>query len=239
MLGCGATLAGLRDVTVLHVTDGAPRDGADAVRHGFANPADYAAARRREAESALLLVGVPARRLANLGIADQEVSRHLAGVTEALAPRLCGADIVLTHAFEGGHSDHDAVAYAVQAALRSCGPTACPTVIEMPFYHGDATGWVRQRFLPHPEAGPEDVRNLDDGARSLKAAMIAAHASQADTLRSFEASEERFRRAPAYDFLQRPHDGPLLYERHGWNLTWPDWCARVKAADAALDRGAA
>lgn len=238
VLGCGATLAGLRDVAVLHVTDGAPRNGGDAARHGFTGPADYAAARRREAEAALSLAGVPARRLASLGIADQEVSYHLVGVTEALASRLRDVDVVFTHAFEGGHSDHDAVAFAVQSAVRSCDLPARPTVIEMPFYFGDATGWVRQRFLPHPKAGPEEVRHLDDGERALKAAMVAAHASQGDTLRSFVLGQERFRRAPAYDFLQRPHGGPLLYERHGWNLTWPDWCARVTAAAAARDEAA-
>ena len=40
VLGCGALLARLSTIRVIHVTDGAPRDGDDAGRHGFATPAD-------------------------------------------------------------------------------------------------------------------------------------------------------------------------------------------------------
>ena len=69
--------------------------------------------------------------------------------------------------------------------------------------------------------------------------MIAAHASQRETLASFALDAERFRPAPAYDFARRPHAGPLLYERHGWNLTWDGWTDRVAAARADLGLAAA
>ncbi|HEX4764666.1 MAG TPA: PIG-L family deacetylase [Lichenihabitans sp.] len=233
VLGCGACLAAFRDARIVHVTDGAPRDGADAARHGFAGRADYAAARRREAEAALALAGVPAARLASLGIGDQEASLNLVLAARALVPMLAKADVVLTHAFEGGHCDHDATAFAVHAARRLCG--AKPDLFEMPFYYGDAQGWVRRRFLPHPDAGPISLRLLRPAERDRKARMVAAHRTQAETLRDFDLDREDFRRAPAYDFLERPHDGPLLYERHGWNLDWPSWCARVAAARTALD----
>ncbi len=52
-IGIGGQLRRLRDVSLLHVTDGAPRDGEDAGRHGFAALADYAAARRQELAEAL------------------------------------------------------------------------------------------------------------------------------------------------------------------------------------------
>ena len=81
----------------------------------------------------------------------------------------------------------------------------------------------------------EVLHALTHAERALKARMIAAHATQADTLAAFPLDAERFRAAPTYDFAARPHDGPLLYERHGWSLTWPAWQACVAAATDALN----
>ena len=234
VLGCGALLPRLPRACVVHVTDGAPRSGSDATRLGFANSADYAAARRREAEAALALAGIPAAQLIRLGIADQEVSLDLAGVARALVPILAGADLVLTHAYEGGHSDHDGVAFAVHAAHKLDDSGAAPGLFEMPFYYGEEDRWVRQSFLLQSGAGPDLGHDLGPAERGLKTRMIEAHRTQADTLRSFPIERESIRRAPRYDFAKRPHDGPLLYERHGWNLTWPQWQSRVAAALSSL-----
>lgn len=233
ILGCGALLPRLRDVEIMHVTDGAPRNGDDAHRHGFASIPAYAAARAREAREALALAGVPAMRVSCLGVSDQEVSRHLADVAARLVPRLTGVDLVLTHAFEGGHSDHDAVAFAAHTAWAAL-PPARPLLVEMPFYHAAVEGWRRQAFLPQPGAGEECVLRLDAAQQEHKRRMMALHRSQAETLRGFDLATERFRCAPPYDFLQRPHAGDLLYERHGWNLDWPGWVACVRAAQRSL-----
>ena len=137
--------------------------------------------------------------------------------------------------FEGGHSDHDSVAFAVHAAHRLANAPA--DLFEMPLYYGAETGWVRQRFLPAPGcSSSEDClpRTLSPADRALKARMMAAHVTQRDTLAAFSLNQELFRRAPAYDFALRPHNGPLLYERHGWNLTWDSWTDRVAVARSAL-----
>lgn len=232
VLGCASLLMRMPGTRIVHVTDGAPRSGHDGARHGFGTAAQYAAARRDEALQALTIAGLPPSCLTSLGIPDQDVSRNLVTLARALVPLLAATDLVVTHAFEGGHSDHDGVAFAVDAALRLSSASA--ERIEMPFYHGDAHGWVRQRFLPQPGAGPESVHLLSDAERAAKARMIAAHRTQAETLDAFTLDRERFRRAPHYDWPRRPHDGPLLYERHGWNLTWPEWRDRVAAARADL-----
>lgn len=234
VLGCGALLAQLPRAHVVHVTDGAPRSGGDATRLGFACSADYAAARRREAEAALALAGIPVAQLTSLGIADQEVSLDLAGVARSLVPILADTDLVLTHAYEGGHSDHDGVAFAAHAAHRLCASGSAPDLFEMPFYYGEEDRWVRQRFLPKPGAGLDIGKDLGPAERELKAQMIDAYRTQADTLRSFPVERESIRRAPRYDFAKRPHDGPLLYERHGWNLNWSQWQSRVTAALSSL-----
>lgn len=235
ILGCAALLSRLADVTVVHVTDGAPRDGADGRRHGFASPADYAAARRREAEAALALAGIGPERLVGLGYADQGAGEDLAGLARRLVPLLAGADRVLTHAFEGGHPDHDAVAFAVHAALRLEAPTGGgPTLVEMPFYHAGRDGWIRQIFRAAPGAGTEVVHDLTPAERKRKRAMAAAHASQAATLADFDLGTERFRMAPGYDFRALPE--ALLYERHPWGMTRSGWLARVVAAETELGR---
>lgn len=233
-LGCGALLSRLRDVTVLHVTDGAPRGGADAGRHGFADAAAYAAARWLEARAALALAGVPATRHVGLGRPDQGASDDLGALARRLRPFLSRADAVLTHAFEGGHPDHDAVAFAVHAAARLVAGEGAGIglLAEMPFYHAGAEGWVRQRFRPRPGAAPETVLDLSPAERALKVRMAAAHRSQREVLAGFDLDLERFRPAPAYDFLVLPER--LLYEHHGWNMTRARWTERVLAAETEL-----
>jgi N-acetylglucosamine malate deacetylase 2 len=235
VLGCGILLSRLRNIRVVHVTDGAPRNSADAKHAGFANRADYAQARREEAEAALALAGISRSSLSCLGVTDQDASLHLVDIVHALSPLIRQADLVFTHAYEGGHSDHDAVAYAVHAACGLTEPARPPELIEMPFYYGDDEGrWVRQTFLPRAGAAPEWVDELTAEQREVKARMIAAHASQGDVLRSFSSINERFRLAPHYDCSLRPHAGRLLYEQHGWNLTWSEWWARVTEANHVL-----
>ncbi len=232
VLGCGALLARLSDVDLVHVTDGAPRDGADARRHGFETPAAYAAARWREARAALDLAGVPETRHHGLGVADQGAADRLADVALRLTPYVARADAVLTHAYEGGHPDHDAVAFAVHAAVRLVGEPRRP-IVEMPFYHAGPEGWVRQRFLPGSDDAVEHLA-LSGAEIALKRRMAACHATQGDTLAGFALDRELFRGAPAYDFAHLPHEGDLLYERHGWNLDRAGWLAAVRAAEADL-----
>ena len=58
-IGAGAQLPRLNGVTMIHVTDGAPRKPRDAERHGFATAAEYAFARARELERVMMLAGIP------------------------------------------------------------------------------------------------------------------------------------------------------------------------------------
>src|SRR5689334_1933438 len=69
-IGLGAQLRRFRDLLIVHVTDGAPRRIGDAVRSGFDGPAAYAAARRKELESAMAIAGVPMDALVQLEVPD-------------------------------------------------------------------------------------------------------------------------------------------------------------------------
>jgi LmbE family N-acetylglucosaminyl deacetylase len=186
----------------------------------------------------MALAGVPASALTNLGITDQEAPLHLVPIARRLA-EFCldhGIAVVLTHAWEGGHPDHEATAFAVRQAARLMArrdPALEPLVVEMPYYRAGETGWITQAFLPRP-GHPELTIRLDAEQRALKARMYAAHASQAEVLNLFPIGAERFRPAPVYDYAAAPHEGELLYEREDWGLTREGWRDLVRAAEAEL-----
>jgi LmbE family N-acetylglucosaminyl deacetylase len=217
VIGLGGTLPRFRDLRILHVTDGAPRDGRDARAHGFADLAGYAAARRRELAAALALAGLAPDRAETLGIPDQEATPNLTAIVAALRDRLDAwrPAVVITHPYEGGHPDHDATALAAALACREGGPA----LVEMTSYHAAPQGIAIGRFLSAEGCTPVTLE-LDAATRDLKRRMLACFASQQATLSQFEvAGEELLRPAPAYDFAQPPHAGQLLYERFPWGMT--------------------
>ena len=57
-LWAGALLGRLQNALLIHLTDGAPADGADAHRLGFASRDAYAAARAAELDTALVALGL-------------------------------------------------------------------------------------------------------------------------------------------------------------------------------------
>jgi N-acetylglucosamine malate deacetylase 2 len=239
-IGVGGQLSRFRGVTLVHVTDGAPRNDAAAQEHGFETPEAYAAARHEELRAALALADLADHVLVNLGIADQEASLHLADLARRLATlfRQRGIDLVITHAFEGGHPDHDAAAFAVHAAaalLQADG--AAPAIVEVPLYHLGLTGWRVQRFIA--AAGSPGIEiHLNDDQRRRKQAMLDAHATQRQVLSMVAADVERFRPAPSYDFTALPNEGRLLYDVHGWGMTGLRWQALAVAALEDLGLGA-
>jgi LmbE family N-acetylglucosaminyl deacetylase len=236
-IGIGAQLPRLRGVTIVHVTDGAPRSMTDALAHGFATAEQYAAARRRELEAAMRLAGVPPDALVALGVPDQDASARLAEVARRLADLIAGRgfDVVVTHAYEGGHPDHDACAFAVHAAAALVAREGRPPgIVEMPLYSAGPDGRTAQRFLPLPGA-PEVTIPLSEEERRLKRRMYDAHETQRAVLEMFSWDTERFRAAPPYDFTALPNGGRLLYEQHDWGMTGARWSALVRAALAELD----
>jgi LmbE family N-acetylglucosaminyl deacetylase len=236
-IGAGAALPRLNGVTVIHVTDGAPRNLQDAERHGFRSAAEYGFARARELERVMMLAGVPVADRFCLGVPDQEAATHLPRVTRALLRlfRERATEVVLTHSYEGGHPDHDAVAFAAHAAgalLRRQGGRDL-AIVEMPFYRLDGEEWAVQRFPPEPDT-LEAMLALDDRDRAVKRQMLDAHRTQAEMLLRFGLDAERFRVAPDHDFAVLPNGGRLLYERYGWGMTGSRWLSLVGAASAEL-----
>lgn len=237
-IGIAGHLAALSNTTIVHVTDGAPRDLRDARTAGFARSEDYAQARRDELAAAMALARIGVDQLFGLGIADQEATRNLVPLALQLAgffrdrtPRF-----VATHAFEGGHPDHDATAFAVAAGCRLLGKGgfAMPIVVEMAYYHLGPDGPVYQNFVSGSSSACLEIE-LDRATLERKQQMLACFASQRRTLASFTSSVERFRIAPDYDFRSLPNGGRLLYERLHLGLTGEQWLSLVRVAIDELE----
>lgn len=223
-VGAGALLARHPDAWVLHLTDGAPHDPRFIARGFTGSREEYAAARRRELEAAMRLIGIgPERLLRSDGVADQEAAHALPRLAAEVAERCreIRPDALLTLAYEGGHPDHDAAARAVRSAadrLRSDG-VAPPELFEMPLYHAGPDGMVVQEFLPGPEAASTEVHILTPEETALKERMIDCFATQSETLAAFRPPlRETFRPAVCCDFGRRPHAGRLQYEIWGFGL---------------------
>ncbi len=234
VIGAGARLARWHDhVAMLHVTEGAPRNGVDARAAGFDSIQAYAAARRRELNAALALLGIPTSQNACIGLSDQEVSFHLAPLAKRLAGEIARVrpELVLTHSYEGGHPDHDAVAFAVHTACACLAGQLVPppVILEMTSYHWSGTQMVTGEFLPRPG---ENVRTilLAEAEQDLKRRLFGAFATQRAVLQYFATQVERFRVAPAYDFTAPPHAGSLFYEFFDWGVNGPAWRERAAAA---------
>jgi LmbE family N-acetylglucosaminyl deacetylase len=237
-IGCGAQLGRLADVTLIVVTDGAAPRLDEAQQHGFLTAEAYAAVRARELDAALALAGLPDRNVVRLGLFDQHAALRLADLTRTLYCLAAARDlhVFITHAYEGGHPDHDATAFAVHVAAelrRRAGHAAA--VLEMPFYRADGKAWAVQRFVPDRAA--TCMIRLTDEEQALKRRMFAAHVSQQDMLAAFDVTAERFRQAPAYDFTSLPNAGRLLYERYDWGMTGKRWLALSRFALDELGLG--
>ena len=228
-LFAGALLPRLANGRLIHVTDGSPRDMRDAERLGFATRGDYAAARARELDAAVAALGGDPVRHA-YGVADQEAIGAFEQVAKRLVEDLRGMAVVATHAYEGGHPDHDAVALAVAIA---CGrlADAAPARVEFASYHLSQGERVWARFWPDADY-PEHVRALDADDRKRIEAALAAHASQAAVFDDWRPEVERWRAAPRYDFLAPPPPGECLYDLFGWTLDSRGWRARAAEAVA-------
>jgi N-acetylglucosamine malate deacetylase 2 len=234
-IGMGAQLCRLENAVLVHVTDGAPRDGEDVARYGFETPQDYAAARRLELINALEAGGASAVQALSFDIPDKEACGDLAGLARRVARLLTAENpvAVFTHAYEGGHPDHDAAAFAVHAACQLIGDRSVPAIIEMPLYHRRGGAVVRGEFV-HADAGVV-VIPLDSEDLCRKQRMIDCFATQRWLLTDFPLDCERLRIAPAYDFRKRPHRGVLHYETFGWDITGAQWRQQAAAALVELE----
>jgi LmbE family N-acetylglucosaminyl deacetylase len=237
VVGAGCLISKLVDVTVLHVTDGAPSDMADAESVGFKEHAAYAEARKRECISALAVANVPEDRVVDLEVPDHCASNYLSDLTKRITAflQLSGADIVVTHPYEGGHPDHDATAFATHAALRLMKKSGLrpPVLFEMALHPGEDFKARVPEFLPGASRETTTLL-LDERATKLKRRMFDCFETQRESLAVSPFGPEKFRQSALYDFTAPPHDGKLLYENFDWAPSSEEWQALAHEALAEL-----
>lgn len=222
-LSLGTRLSLIRRLTIIHLTDGAPRDLHDAERAGYADWQSYAAARRAELADAFVALGCTAE-LITYDFPDQESVFHLPEIVERLTGVLCGASLVITHPYEHGHPDHDSAAVAVQlscAALRRRDGVA-PARWEFASYHRQDGDTVIGRFF-HDETHPEVPLIPSAEAIERKAVARDCFRTQSAIIHGFPLAPEYLRLAPDYDFSRPARPGEAVYDSFGWPLTAERW----------------
>lgn len=227
-IGAGIRISHTPGIQVVLVTDGSPLDLSDALAAGFDTREAYADARRKEMAQALAIAGVPKESITNLRLTDQQLSFSLEDLTLRVLTLLekFRPDLVLTHPYEGGHPDHDAVAFACSVAkkLHEQKNANCSFgLLEFTSYHADHGGIRPYAFLPSNNGGPCHYY-LTAREQHLKTRMLQCFKTQARTLAPFMNPEyELFRTAPQYDFRRPPHNGKLFYEYFDWGLDGTAW----------------
>jgi len=228
-LWSGSLLPRLENGLLIHITDGAPDDMEDAHRLGFQTRSSYARTRENEIRTALRVLGADVARR-SYRIRDKCAAEDLHALHLRLMRDLKGADLVISHPYEGGHPDHDAAAWAVAAACRGLGRQA-PSKLEFACYHELEGERVFGRFWPGP---PEHERPIAGPERTRLAEAVAAHGTQVDVIGDWVPTRELWRAAPEYDFGAPPAPDRALYDRFGWEMTSTRFCALARVAEADL-----
>jgi LmbE family N-acetylglucosaminyl deacetylase len=241
VIGAGAHLPLWTGAHIIYITDGAPRNLKDAKANGFHTREAYAEARKQEALAAMNLCGIAPSQLHWLERVDQGTSFELAALTSSLSELFTQLqpDVIITHAYEGGHPDHDSAAFAVHHACELLREQAglSPHVFEFTSYHLRAGIMVTGEFLPCAETQIITVP-LSERERNFKTQLFNCFRTQQRTLAGFAVTHERFRASPGYDFTTPPQSGALHYETFDWGMAGAAWRDLATAAEKRLQRTA-
>jgi len=229
-IGASVLLSRFQQSAVAFLTDGAPRDAN--LWSGGVNGSreDYANTRRQEAVRALAFANVSPQSVFWLGGMDQEAAFEICSLAEhfsKLMTDMCPA-VVVTHAYEGGHPDHDSAALVARMAVLLDKQNK-PVLLEMTSYHAHDGRCVTGKFL-RPGSMPEVCFELSRSDQERKRKMMEAHATQRLVLENFPVDQEFLRIAPDYNFSEPPHEGFLWYECMCWPMTGVRWRELATAA---------
>lgn len=198
--------------------------------------------RRAETEALLRDAGVRAEAVVHVGrdraIPDRQLFRRLDAAWSAIGQALEGVapvEQVVTPAWEGGHVDHDMCAVLATALAAAHGG---PPPIQFGLYNG--LGWAGPLFGAAllTENGPAETLPVSAGDWWRYATAVRFFPSQAPVWSTlwphmfarFAMRGFCFQRLAPGRTGERPHPGPLLYERRGY----ADHRALREAADVFL-----
>lgn len=197
-IACAGLLQRATAGLVVFAVDGAPPHYG--FEKKFGSLQNYSRVRFEEASRALTFMpGVSARRLTRpdgTAFVDQhlvldlpEASASLRQIISDFAPSL-----LVSHAFEGGHVDHDACHVLAKQASREFGLR----LVEFPLYwRADDGTDIFQQF--RPAGNTEFVLQLTPQELNTKRLMLAEYSSQQGLTSVFTLENERFRYAAKGD----------------------------------------
>ena len=209
-IGCAFLLRKHASLHVSFCTDGgSPRTRPVWRALGMTRRSEYVATRRREAYAALRS-SAATFRVEFHQKEDGELVKSLQPLYAELSAILqeFGPDFLVTHAYEGGHPDHDCCSFITHQLSQEF---SVP-VWEFPIYHRGPRGVVAQQFL---SPSPDMQYLFPDHDRLLyKSNMMAIYESQdmLGNLSVFDPARPEFYRAqPRYDYTQKPNPASTTY----------------------------
>ena len=216
-LACGGLLQRVSSSLVVFATNGAPH------HHGFERK--FGTLQRysdiRFQEAAVAIAQVPNCSFQRLMkpdgtyLVDEQLFRDLAQALASLCQiaRSFSPDAIVSHAYEGGHIDHDACSFLTMHAAAALALRR----FEFPLYSRNSLGQlVLQQFCDEGCAPLE--WQLTEAELSCKRKMLAAYASQPGLASAFSLCSERIRLATRKDFsLARCRDYSY---RNRWHRLW-------------------
>lgn len=199
-IGAGLLLQRLGHAYVVFCANGPSWWPVDWLNYGL--PHKRAQLRKQEAHQAIRITGKN-HGIQFLGYPDGWLITRLNDAYRSLAHllRTWQPQQVITHAFEGGHEDHDTCSFlASQLSI-----TFNFQVWEMPFYYREAnTGAVVRQAFTTDDPNDEIITPASDTELEVKRAMLSAHESQRQIIARFDPTIEKFRRQPLHDYSHAP-----------------------------------
>jgi LmbE family N-acetylglucosaminyl deacetylase len=226
-IGCGSLLNRVKNVKVCVLTNGIMSKQFDKNKVRFIDISDENN-RLRELEASLSIIKINQSDIFCLGFNDLALCSNLCQVILDVEKFIIEKKIkyIITHAFEGGHPDHDATAFCVRTAVNKCNVINPITVFEMPLYHF-FKGKIRTQYFCDGNQGIVIYNDLS--ARIIKSKMLSVYKSQAHILKDFRILDERFRLARNYNFLELPNQGKLFYSTWNCPFTGDMWINKIKS----------
>lgn len=199
VLGCSVAIRQLRQLRLVHATDGSGGDEA------------AAAERLREAMAAMKALGVRPS-MAPCGLPDGSLIEHVRELADALAAWLPETALLITHAYEGGHPDHDACSLAAQLACAREAERSGRRVARLEFaIYARGHGKIRTNAFPADAAPAAAVLGLSAEEKMRKQRALAAFVSQRHVVERFPLDTEALRPAPEHDFARARETDDLLF----------------------------
>ncbi len=233
VIGYGTVLSQLPEALTIQVTDSTPKVPTSIGQFSTVDEfkAHIKQTRRDELDTALNLAGHNPYSRECLGYSDQDVMNKITETALALTDKFRKerVEFVMTHAYEGGHPDHDAVTAAVHLTKELLAKENIPvTIIETPLYKGvpgKPNERIWQEFAEGFRVSANDtfVKKLTPEEVELKRKLYAAHASQAHVFTKTFDDRELFRVAPTYDFNIPPNNGVVSNIFPEFGLTHDKW----------------